>query len=495
MRKLLVFFCLSLSLVYARTANRCPTLESDYDADVLILGAGMSGISAAKSLHENGVDDFMIIEAGDRMGGRMRSKEFGGIRVELGDQWIFGIHFPEDPPSIFSDHNDIQQLIERCGIRGLNPNRNESKAFHDVDGKLIDNEIVETGVHEFDNLTIATVIEEAAKRRKKGLPDVPIRQALTDIGWVPDTPFKKLMEWDFFDFFYQQLPETASHFRTVPKKAWVNFGQDVLIITDQRGSEHLIYCMAEDFGLAPHDPRLKLGTRVYRVRNGDSCVCVDTVSSSLERKTYCGKRALVTFSIGVLQSPVVQFVPHLPRWKQEAINMFSMNHIHRLFLKYKEPFWDNVTFIDRLDEVKGRYPAFQPLDYYRYNISQSAHVIVFTVIGEQAEIMVKQPISEIKHDVKKVFEEMYPDATIPDPEDILVTDWKNDPLYLGSAPNKAIGATDSTYNILAAPVGRLFFSGDGIDKLYSGQLHGAYYSGVNAGLAIAKTIKTDPRHH
>ena len=64
-------------------------------------------------------------------------------------------------------------------------------------------------MYEFYNLTIATVIEEAAKRRKKGLPDVPIRQALTDIGWVPDTPFKKLMEWDFFDFFYQQLPETA----------------------------------------------------------------------------------------------------------------------------------------------------------------------------------------------------------------------------------------------------------------------------------------------
>ena len=478
---LLYFFC--LSLVTPILAVRCPALESGYDADVLILGAGMSGISAAKSLHENGVDDFMIIEAGDRMGGRMRSKEFGGIRVELGEQWIFGIHFPEDPPRLFSDHNDIQRLIERCGIKGLNPGDNEAHAFYD--GKtLIDKDTLDMAVYKFINVSGATLYKERVIRMKRKLPDISVRQALTDIGWVPDTPFKKLMEWDFFDFYYQQLPETASLFRIFSKQI-ENFGQDAFIITDQRGSEHLIYCMAEDFGLAPHDPRLKLGTRVYRVRNGDSCVCVDTVSSSLERKTYCGKRALVTFSIGVLQSPLVQFVPRLPRWKQEAINMFRMNHIHRLFLKYKEPFWDNVTFIDHLDEVKGRYVAFQPLDYYRYNISQSAHVIVSTMIGEQAEIMVKQPISEIKHDVKKVFEEMYPDATIPDPEDILVTDWKNDPLYLGSAPNKAIGATDSTYNILAAPVGRLFFSGDGIDKLYSGQLHGAYYSGVNAGLAIA----------
>ena len=152
---------------------------------------------------------------------------------------------------------------------------------------------------------------------------------------------------------------------------------------------------------------------------------VDTVSSSSERKTYCAKRALVTFSIGVLQSPrVVQFVPRLPRWKQQAVNMFHMNHIHRLFLKYKEPFWDNVTFIDCLDEVKGRYAAFQPLDYYRYNISQSAHVIVWTAIGKQADIIAKQPITEIKNDVKKVLQGMYPDVTIPEPEDILVTNWK-----------------------------------------------------------------------
>ena len=83
---LYVVFCFSLSLVtplLARTTTHCPALESDYDADVLILGAGMSGVSAAKSLHENGVDNFMIIEARDRMGGRMRSEQFGGVRVEL----------------------------------------------------------------------------------------------------------------------------------------------------------------------------------------------------------------------------------------------------------------------------------------------------------------------------------------------------------------------------------------------------------------------------
>ena len=489
---LLYVLCLSLlasSRLHA-LAISCPVRESDYDADVLILGAGMSGISAARSLHENGIDNFMIIEARDRIGGRMRSKEFGGIRVELGEQWVFGIHFPEDPPKRFSAHNDIQQLLERCGIKGLNPDSKETKAFH-AGGKIIDNKTIDDGVYEFGNMTIFA-FEEGQNRMKKGLPDISVRQALIDNGWVPDTPFKKLMEWDFFDFLYQQLPETASLYNTIPNKPWQNFGSDMLIITDQRGSEHLLYCMAEDFRLTPNDHRLKLNTKVSRIHNGDTCVCVETISSQSERKTYCAKRALVTFSIGVLQSlRAVRFIPRLPQWKQKAVNMFRMNHLLRLFLKYKERFWEDVTFIDRLDKVKGRYAAFQPLDHYRYNISHSHHIIVWTVIGEQADFIAKQPISEIKSDIKTVFQEMYPDTTIPEPEDVLVTDWKNDPLYFGSFPNKAVGATNHTYDLLTAPVGRLFFSGDGMDKVYSGQLHGAYYTGVNAGLAIAKAMKME----
>ena len=486
---LLYVVCVSLLAcsLHCVDAIYCPARESDYDADVLILGAGMSGISAAKSLHKNGVDNFMIIEARDSMGGRIRSKKFGGIRVELGEQWVFGIHFPEDPPKRFSDHNDIQKMLERCGIKGLNPENKEAKAFHDG-RELLGNKTVDDGAYEFGNMTIHA-FEEGMKRMKRGLPDISVRQSLINNGWVPDTPFKKLMEWDFFDFLYQQIPETASLYNSIPNKVWQNFGSDMLIITDQRGSEHMLYCMAEDFGLPPNDDRLKLNTKVTRIHNGDSCVCVETVTPQYERKTYCGKRALVTFSIGVLQSPrTVRFIPRLPQWKLNAVNMFRMNHLIRVFLKYKEPFWEDVTFVDRLDKVKGRYAAFQPLDHYRYNISHPSHIIAWSVIGDQADLITKQSISEIKSDLKAVFQEMYPDKTIPEPEDIFVTNWKNDPLYFGSFPNKAVGATDYTYDLLAAPVGRLFFSGDGMDKLYAGQLHGAYYTGVNAGLAIAQAM-------
>lgn len=55
---------------------------------VAIIGAGCSGIAAAKSLQKAKID-FIIVEAQDRLGGRVFTKELeGGIRIELGAQWI-----------------------------------------------------------------------------------------------------------------------------------------------------------------------------------------------------------------------------------------------------------------------------------------------------------------------------------------------------------------------------------------------------------------------
>lgn len=466
----------------------CPARENEYDADVLILGAGVAGISAAKSLHEGGVDNFLILEARDRIGGRMHSAEFGGIRVELGEQWIHGIHLHEDPPKRLTGHNDLQKLVKRCGLQGFVP-LFKSKSFH-MGAKLVSNATLEKLSYVYRNVSL-DILMQSIWMQKRGLPDISVRQALTQNGWIPNSQLYKLLEWDFFNFLYIQDPDTASLFRTYPDKIWDDLGEDFFIITDQRGSEHLLHCLASDFDLATNDdPRLKLDTRVLRVRNGDSCVCVDTVSGR-QRKTYCAKYALVTFSIGVLQSQrVVRFSPPLPRWKREVLSKFSMGNLIRVFLKFNKPFWDDVTFIDRVDKIKGRYPAFQPLDHFRYNISLSdpVHVIAWSITDKQADIVGSQPVEKTKRDVMEVLREMYPDAAISEPEDILVTNWRDNPLYLGACINKPIGATDQLYEKLAAPVGRIFFSGEATHKDYSGLIHGAYYSGTEVGKTLANMI-------
>ncbi len=57
---------------------------------VLVIGAGMAGMSAASHLVASGVEDVMVLEARDRLGGRVFTKTVGGRPLELGAQWIWG---------------------------------------------------------------------------------------------------------------------------------------------------------------------------------------------------------------------------------------------------------------------------------------------------------------------------------------------------------------------------------------------------------------------
>ncbi|KAJ9585575.1 hypothetical protein L9F63_002605, partial [Diploptera punctata] len=57
---------------------------------IVIVGAGASGIAAATKLLENGINDFVILEAQDYYGGRVNTVRFGDEYVDLGAQWIHG---------------------------------------------------------------------------------------------------------------------------------------------------------------------------------------------------------------------------------------------------------------------------------------------------------------------------------------------------------------------------------------------------------------------
>ena len=52
-------------------------------------GAGITGVTAARTLEVNGVTDFLVLEAGDMIGGRIREDDGAGL--EPGANWIHGL--------------------------------------------------------------------------------------------------------------------------------------------------------------------------------------------------------------------------------------------------------------------------------------------------------------------------------------------------------------------------------------------------------------------
>ena len=82
--------------------------------DVVVLGAGLAGLSAARELTESGLD-FVVLEARDRVGGRTYTVPFeaAGCSVDLGAEWVAPGH-----------HSALVAELARYGI-GL-----ESSARH-----------------------------------------------------------------------------------------------------------------------------------------------------------------------------------------------------------------------------------------------------------------------------------------------------------------------------------------------------------------------------
>src|ERR1700761_330997 len=73
------------------------------EAEVIVIGAGMAGLAAARALAERGVR-VTVLEARERVGGRVFSREVDGATVELGAEFIHG-----RPPELWA-------LIEEAGV-------------------------------------------------------------------------------------------------------------------------------------------------------------------------------------------------------------------------------------------------------------------------------------------------------------------------------------------------------------------------------------------
>jgi len=77
------------------------------DFQVLILGGGVAGVTAAEILHRRGIDNFKIVEARDTLGGRMKSFTFGTAGreyvLETGATWIHGTQTKNGPSNPIYD--------------------------------------------------------------------------------------------------------------------------------------------------------------------------------------------------------------------------------------------------------------------------------------------------------------------------------------------------------------------------------------------------------
>jgi polyamine oxidase len=454
-----------------------PLLSKEYtelDADVLILGAGMAGISAGKTLSDSGETNFLILEGGDDIGGRVKAVQFGGVTIELGANWIQGLFSNGS-----AEKNPLWPLKEKFDLEGNITN------FFDLiiyrpNGLKVGEDVVDNIFKRF-NASVSRITKESLNRKQKGHSDLKLRSALRFAGWHPQSSVEKFAEWFRTDFCFAERPEVTSMLANYPQYTYKAYGPYEYFVSDPRGYSTIIKGLANEY-LTPNyesDPRLHLKEVVKKIEWKECCVCVTVERSDRSNRTYCAKTAIHTFSLGTLQAGTVEFVPQLPEEKHYAISILDMAYYLKVFVEFPYSFWDDAEYVGFGTYRKGYYPVFQPLNVGDGKFfPPNTPVLLFTVITSEAVRVSTQPKNITMSEIHQLLQTMYGEG-VPAPIDIYVPDWIQNPLFHGTFSNYPADLNDEIYKNFLKPLGTLVFSGEATSEDYAGFVHGAYLSGID----------------
>jgi monoamine oxidase len=431
---------------------------------VLIVGAGMAGLTAANALRNAGVE-CVVIEARDRIGGRLWTRDVGGLAVDFGGSWIHD-----------AAGNPMSDFADRCGVARtpVDPT-NDLVSIHAYDertGELLPPEILHAfaGYEGFEE-TASTWLNQVG-------PDASMKDgieayyAIAGNAMLPDQRRRAehvtryihetfdAADWDAVSFYYDVNSPIDSY-------GGSEFGD-----FPDGGYTQLVNAMAGH-------SNVKLGHRVTRIRYDADGVHVDAETAS-GPVSFDGTHAIVTLPLGVLKAGDVAFDPPLPDAKLGAIQRLGYGHFEKVALRFARPFWEDGTpkrshfyFLSADPQQPMEFPFF--LDLQK---SFGQPVLVGLVSAGFAERFVTLTPDQIETRVLAILREAY-GGSVPDPTQMMTSAWGVDPFSHGSYSYIAVGSTPGDMDQLGEPVGeRLLFAGEATYKQRYGYADGALSSAL-----------------
>ncbi len=411
---------------------------------VVVVGAGISGLAAATQLKNNGFE-VIILEAQDRVGGRLRSNRSLGIAFDEGASWIHGIQ-----------GNPITTLAEKAGMKTFHTN-DDSRKVYDVGGKAYPTSTLDDVEDAFYSMLEVLM--------NKGNPSKSFEEVFT--SQYPDKINNRL--WKFF------------------LSTYLTFDTGDL---DKLSSQ--LYDEGEEFGgievisTNGYDTIPMYLAKALNVQLNQVVTAIDYTNSAV-KITHNGQiteadYVLVSVPLGVLKNKKIQFLPALPTEKLTAIDKVGMNCVNKFLLTWETAFWDDVQYISYTPEKRDKFNYFVNVKKFHPNVN-ALMTFAYAEYGRETE---KMSDAEVVQEIMTHLRDLY-GMGIPNPTNLLRTKWDSNPYSFGAYSFTAVGTEMAHFESLAEAVaGRVFFAGEHTEVDYFSTAHGAYRSGLREADKIEK---------
>lgn len=418
------------------------------DYDVIIIGAGAAGISAARNLIYNG-KKVIILEARNRIGGRIHdivTKEMGDIH--LGASWL---HYK-------GDCHILQKLLDKYKVKYMKNDAlvsNESMIIYTKDGKL--------SKEENDKFTkILMNLPKNIRRYGKKNPKLTVTEVVTLIS--------------------KKYNYTKGLINSLITRAFehCSMNADIMLAKEFDGWEPNGYFIKDGFGKLINnlvkDIPIKLNSIVKIIEQTKKNIIVTT-----GKKSYTCDYVISTIPTGVLQSELVEFKPALPKEKITALKHLDSGNHEKIFLQFPYVFWDKNVEVFQYSADNNRGACTQ-----WYNIllkAENKNILYANISGPDIQYA-KKSDHELKKISMNVLKKMFGDD-IPDPDSMYVTRWSLDKYTLGGPyahPTK--NGTMEDLSTIGKPFGKIHFGGVDTSKDETETVEAAILSGLRTSREI-----------
>lgn len=433
---------------------------------IIIIGAGISGIAAAKELTSNGFY-VLLLEARDRIGGRIHSHQLNnGSYIEFGAQFLHGIK-----------DNPIIQIGEKYGLE-LKPYSKSEWSAYDKDGKEIDKKNILPLINEYKkSFKIFTQLRQEDKKDRFLAHDIKdFTKYLTKNTKLEANKLTNLAKMLSLPEFHEEslLAHEESMFEY---KTGLNKQETESNFLVTNGFIRVLNGMLQD-AKSTGNMEIHLSTIIEKIQHTANGIKI----TSKNGESFHGDALICTLPLGVLQQGNVRFDPSLPPQKHKAINKLKCALHKKVILEFEDVFWPNHShFLIPYDPEMDAWLDIINLQYFNEN---KVPILITSIHSKlyQTQFTDEQYI----HHFVKLIKNIYSDSFKP-LKNAWVTHWDLDPFTLGSYSYHPEGSSLDDNSDIARPLGRVIFAGEHTNRSPS-NVQGAYFSGLAGAKQVVEQL-------